>query len=405
MQVGRTTGLAIAGLVTIGAIGAVAWARSRDDAAPDTDPTPTPDPRPSLPPTSGSPSPSPTVPAPTPAPEPTVPMPPAPVPTPTVPAPEPPTPAPAPEPTAPAPAAEPTTPAPTTPAPAPTPPSPAPVEAFDYTVRAGDTLSAIARRFDTTVARIVELNDIADPNRIRVGQQLRIPGSATDVPTPNPPAPTIPAPNPSTGQSRVPAGPAISRVPGAAGKVALTFDDGPSAYTDAIVATLERRGVDATFYVIGSQVAREGARLARMRDAGHAIGNHSWDHPQLTNLGDAQVRRQLDDTSGAIERAIGIRPDTFRPPYGARNDRVDGIARELGMRDVIWDVDTVDWSRPGADAIANTAVRNARDGSVILMHDGGGNRQQTVDALDRIITGLQDRGFELVTVPQLVAAG
>lgn len=284
-----------------------------------------------------------------------------------------------------------------------------------YTVKSGDTLYAIARRFDTTVAKLVELNHIADPNRIRVGQVLQLPsGSATPPPAapkppaPKPPAPKPPAPKPpaSGGQPAVPAGPAISRVSGTGKKVALTFDDGPNgAYTDAVLATLKRHHVKGTFFVIGQQAARDGARLTKMRDAGHAIGNHSWDHSQLTNLSDAQVKRQLKDTSDAIERATGKRPDTFRPPYGARSSRVDEVARGLGMRDIIWDVDTVDWSRPGSDAIARTAVNNARSGSVILMHDGGGNRQQTVDALDRIITGLQAKGYELVTVPELVKSG
>lgn len=387
MHVGRSTGLAIAGLVAAGAIGAVAFARSRDEGSMQGDAPIVTEPPVSDPPVDG-PTPQPPVVAAPPVlvtPPPIVAAPPI------------------------------SRPGPNTPQPVVPPQStvdvqPAATTTFEYAVKSGDTLSRIARRCDTTVARLVELNQIADPNLIRVGQKLRIPGRAPAAPAPAAPAPA-PAPRPPKpagggGQPAVPAGAAISRVAGASGKVALTFDDGPSgAYTDAILATLDRRGVDATFFVVGTLAARDGARLVRMRDAGHAIGNHSWDHPQLTSLTDAQVRRQLDDTSAAIKRATGTRPDTFRPPYGARSDRVDRIARDLGMRDVIWDVDTVDWSRPGTTAIANTAIRNARDGSIVLMHDGGGNRQQTVDALDRIITGLEDRGFELVTVPQLVAAG
>lgn len=211
---------------------------------------------------------------------------------------------------------------------------------------------------------------------------------------------------PTDGQPAVPPGSVISRVPGARGKVALTFDDGPNgATTDAILGTLAKRGVHATFFVVGSSAARDGARLARMHDAGHVIGNHTWDHPQLTTSSKAKVRRQLADTSAAIRRATGVEPDIFRPPYGARSTKVDAIARSLGMRDVIWDVDTRDWSRPGADAIVRSAVRSARDGSIILLHDGGGDRSQTKQALRRIITGLEQRGFELVTVPELVEAG
>lgn len=203
----------------------------------------------------------------------------------------------------------------------------------------------------------------------------------------------------------VPPGPPIYRVETDRKLVALTFDDGPNgATTDAILGILERKGVDATFYVTGSQATGQRSRLRRMHREGHVIGNHSWSHASLTGLSDDGVRSELQRTSRLIRRVVGDRPTTFRPPYGARSDRVDRIARELGMRDVLWDVDTVDWQRPGADAIRRTAVRNARAGSIILMHDGGGDRSQTVDALGPTIRGLRRRGYEFVTVPELVAA-
>jgi peptidoglycan/xylan/chitin deacetylase (PgdA/CDA1 family)/LysM repeat protein len=384
MHVGRTTIGVIAGLAVAGAIATVAITRRRDDDGADVvEPLPAPSPTP-------TPTPSTTTTTTTAPPEPVV----EPVPVPDL-VPAPPIPAEAPasvESPVPAPVVVPAPPA------APT---------HDYVVRSGDSLSKIARAHDTTVSRLVELNGIVDPNLISVGQVLRIDGPATATAPaeriPSTSAPTTPAPG---RPGAVPPGPVISRVPGAHGKVAITFDDGPNgATTDAILGVLARHGVPATFFVVGNAAARDGARLGRMHDAGHVIANHSWDHPQLTGLDDAQVRRQLVDTSDAIERATGQRPDIFRPPYGARNDRVDEIARDAGMRDVLWDVDTVDWSRPGTDAIVESAVHDARDGSVILMHDGGGNREQTVAAVERVVTGLQARGFELVTVPQLVAAG
>lgn len=397
MQVGRGAILAFAGLATAGAVTAFALTRGRDEAPvdprdegpvrPAPEPTASPGPVPSPSPTT-SPTATPTAPPTSASPTPT----PSPTPTTTIPEPV-------------ATPAPPTTPAPD-PVPAPIDPGPA-TPTHEYVVRSGDTLSAIARRFDTTVARLVEVNAIADPNDIRVGQVLRIDGAATveEPAVRNPPPAPEPAPAPSR-PGAVPPGDVIRRVPGAIGKVALTFDDGPNgAATDAILATLDRHGVDATFYVVGSAAARHGAKLAQMHRDGHVIANHSWDHPQLTKLDDAGVRRQLADTSDAIERATGSRPDTFRPPYGARDDRVDRIGRELGMRDVLWDVDTVDWSRPGTGAIVRSAVDSARDGSIILMHDGGGNREQTVAAVEQVIDGLRARGFELVTVPELVAAG
>ncbi|MBC7461368.1 MAG: polysaccharide deacetylase family protein [Thermoleophilia bacterium] len=261
------------------------------------------------------------------------------------------------------------------PAPAPPPPP----SAVAYTVVAGDTLSKIAARHGTTVDAIAQLNGITDPNLISVGQRLAVTaGTASPV-------------SPSTG--------------GTMGKVALTFDDGPNGgATDAILATLAKHQVHATFFVIGSQVANGATRIRQERDAGHAIGNHSWSHRDLTTLSAADVRSELARTSDAIQTVTGARPTMFRSPYGARNASVDAIGRQLGMQQTLWGVDTVDWSRPGVDNIVSRAVNGARAGSVILMHDGGGNRQQTAAALDRVIVGLQARGFELVTVPELDAA-
>jgi peptidoglycan/xylan/chitin deacetylase (PgdA/CDA1 family) len=278
-------------------------------------------------------------------------------------------------------------------------------------VQSGDTLSGIARRFSTTVAAILAVNDIPNPNAIRVGQRITLPGGAHAPATPPPthsPAPTpAPATPPShSGQGTVPAGGPIYSVHTGRKLIALTFDDGPNgAYTDAVLATLQRHHVHATFFVVGSNVAADPSRVRREAAAGHAIGNHSWNHPQLTDLDDAAVRSQLTRTSDAIQSAIGRRPDFFRAPYGARSTRVDDIARRTGMRDVLWDVDTVDWSRPGTKSIGDTAIHDAHSGSIILMHDGGGNRQQTVDALDRVITTLQSQGYQFVTVPELVANG
>jgi peptidoglycan/xylan/chitin deacetylase (PgdA/CDA1 family) len=187
------------------------------------------------------------------------------------------------------------------------------------------------------------------------------------------------------------------------GKVALTFDDGPNGqYTDDILAALERNHVKATFFPIGENVANDPDKLRAIRDAGHAIGNHTWDHPQLTGLANDGVERELNSTSDAIEAATGERPTIFRAPYGDHNARVDDVARQNGLRDILWDVDTEDWSRPGSEAIRSAAVNDAHDGSIILMHDGGGNRAQTAAALDDIIAGLRAKGLEPVTVPELL---
>jgi peptidoglycan-N-acetylglucosamine deacetylase len=221
---------------------------------------------------------------------------------------------------------------------------------------------------------------------------------AAPVPAPRVPTPAAPGRAPA-----VPPGPVISRVTTDRPLVALTFDDGPGPLTDAIVAKLAEHGVPATFYVQGVNAAHQGERLRRMHDAGHVIANHSWSHADLTTLSDDQLHAELARTSDLIEGATGVRPDTFRSPYGARNGHVDAVAGSLGMRNVLWDIDTVDWKLPGPGAIS-ASVAQATAGSIILMHDAGGDRAQTLASLDQSITELKQR-FQLVTVPELIAAG
>jgi peptidoglycan/xylan/chitin deacetylase (PgdA/CDA1 family) len=121
----------------------------------------------------------------------------------------------------------------------------------------------------------------------------------------------------------------------------------------------------------------------------------------LTLLSASQILAQLDTTSNAIQATIGVRPTFFRPPYGAYNYQVLAQAQYLGITTVTWDDDSRDWTRPGVDAIVNRVLRTAHNGTIILMHDGGGDRSQTVAALPIIITELQHRGFQLVTIQQI----
>ncbi len=181
--------------------------------------------------------------------------------------------------------------------------------------------------------------------------------------------------------------------------VALTFDDGPNpVFTPHILHVLEEYGVKATFFCIGEQVQANQALVQQTYKAGNEIGNHSWNHPYLTELPPDEIRWQLHSTSVAIQHAIGVPPDLFRPPYGATDEEVRMIASELGLRETLWTIDTRDWEHPGVSAIVNTVLDDAKNESIVLMHDGGGNRSQTVEALPQIITGLEHRGFTFVVV-------
>ena len=181
------------------------------------------------------------------------------------------------------------------------------------------------------------------------------------------------------------------------GSVALTFDDGPSTFTPQILNVLQQSGVRATFFEVGQQVQARPGLTQEAYQAGDVIGNHSWSHPNLTLLTPSQVQGQLSRTSAAIQQATGVSPTLFRPPYGATNTTISATAEQLGLRPVLWNVDSLDWERPGVNAIVRNVLSTANNGSIVLMHDGGGDRSETVQALPQIIAALQQRGFVFVT--------
>lgn len=179
-------------------------------------------------------------------------------------------------------------------------------------------------------------------------------------------------------------------------RIALTFDDGPSTYTRRVMEILDRGGAKGTFFEIGSAVPGGSAVARELLRHGHELGNHSMGHE--LNPSDRSIR----ETSDRIEAATGFTPCTFRSPYGDVNSGVLGAARANGMSTVLWDVDTQDWTTPGSGTIFSRAVGGAHAGAIILMHDGGGNRSQTVGALPSIVSTLKARGYKLVTVTQLL---
>jgi peptidoglycan/xylan/chitin deacetylase (PgdA/CDA1 family) len=186
-------------------------------------------------------------------------------------------------------------------------------------------------------------------------------------------------------------------------EVALTFDDGPlPPYTGQVLDVLERYEVPATFFCVGLNAAGFGAELTRMREQGHGLGNHTWSHPFLPELSRPQLLAQIERTGAAIADASGgSAPTLFRPPYGSRSPEVTRWLGELPVTVVLWDAEAVDWAMPGADVIAQRVLEATQPGSVILLHDGGGDRSQTVAALPAIIEGLQARGYRFVLVDEL----
>ena len=186
--------------------------------------------------------------------------------------------------------------------------------------------------------------------------------------------------------------------------IALTFDDGPGPYTPALLDVLERFHVHATFFAIGMMERYFSASTVRELRDGDVVGNHTETHPELALLGARAQYEELYEQIARIELLGGPRPDLFRPPYGSYDATTMRELRRLHLLMVLWSVDTGDYLRPGVGVIVERVLAGAHPGAIILMHDGGGDRSQTIAALPEIITKLRARGFHLVTVPQLLAA-
>ncbi|WBQ06598.1 polysaccharide deacetylase family protein [Kribbella sp. CA-293567] len=167
--------------------------------------------------------------------------------------------------------------------------------------------------------------------------------------------------------------------------VFLTFDDGPDpVWTPRVLEVLAKYGAHATFFELGGMQKAHPEIHDQILAAGNTVGNHSISHAQLTKTSATKRHHEIFD---------GPRSKCFRPPYGAANASVRADVKAAGMTPVRWDIDTLDWQRPGKQAIVNTILTQARSGSVILMHDAGGDRSQTVAALDQALQTLTARGY------------
>jgi peptidoglycan/xylan/chitin deacetylase (PgdA/CDA1 family) len=178
--------------------------------------------------------------------------------------------------------------------------------------------------------------------------------------------------------------------------VALTFDDGPSAWTPRILAVLRKHQVTATFCMLGDEAQRYPAYARQVVREGHQVCNHSRDHADLARLPKRQARREVVVAERQIRDAAGVSPTIFRFPYGSSDRTARAVVRGYGMRALGWDVDPKDWTRPPARTITARIVGHVRPRSVVLMHDGGGDRAHTLAALDATITELRRRGYRFV---------
>jgi peptidoglycan/xylan/chitin deacetylase (PgdA/CDA1 family) len=197
--------------------------------------------------------------------------------------------------------------------------------------------------------------------------------------------------------------PFVKEGSGTAKEVALTFDDGPGPFTPQVLSVLEHNHVRATFFVIGRMLRYFGASTVREIEDGDVIGDHTENHPMLAHLSAHDQFEELSEQIARVEVLGGRRPVLFRPPYGSFNATTMRELQRLHLLMVLWSVDTDDYEQPGVQTIVQRAMEGAHPGAIILMHDAGGERQQTIEALPQIIKQLRARGYKLVTVPRLLA--
>jgi peptidoglycan/xylan/chitin deacetylase (PgdA/CDA1 family) len=181
--------------------------------------------------------------------------------------------------------------------------------------------------------------------------------------------------------------------------IALTIDDGPSPiYTPQILQILEKYHVTASFSMVGENVTYYPGVARDVADAGHLIVNHTWDHANLTKLTQAQTRAEIGNATDAIHNAVGRTPTIFRAPYGAWSRTTLEYCASEHLMPLDWSVDPRDWARPGVSKIVANIMKNTGTGSIILEHDGGGDRSETVAALKIAIPRLLDAGYHFRTV-------
>lgn len=189
-------------------------------------------------------------------------------------------------------------------------------------------------------------------------------------------------------------------------QVALSFDDGPSPHnTPHILDILQRHGARATFFVVGDRIAGQGHLLQRMIREGHEVGNHTYTHQHTVHLSRRELREEIERTNELIRSLASSPPKVIRPPFGKDRRRIGQISRELGMKMILWSVDSGDTRGYSPAGITRAVTSKAKAGAIILLHDGGGRRSETLAATEEILGALRARGFECVTVSELLGSG
>lgn len=187
--------------------------------------------------------------------------------------------------------------------------------------------------------------------------------------------------------------------------IALTFDDGPSpTFTPKIMDILKKNNAHGTFFVIAHEVEKYPDIVRRMVYEGNEVANHTYNHKYLNRISRNDFRAELNLAESVIKQASGLKPKLFRPPGGYYNKDIVEVSKEQGYKVIIWswEQQSGDWANPGTETIIKRVLKNAASGNIIVFHDRGGDRYQTVRALQPVIDGLKTKGFKLVTVSEML---
>ncbi|EAW36720.1 polysaccharide deacetylase family protein [Lyngbya sp. PCC 8106] len=183
--------------------------------------------------------------------------------------------------------------------------------------------------------------------------------------------------------------------------IALTFDDGPWLDTLKILHILQQHNIKGTFFFLGQNLSRHPEIAQQVVNQGHAVGNHTWNHP-YEPMNTAKAAAEIDNTTAVIERLTGAKTQLFRPPGGILNNGVVDYAKSQKYVVVMWSIDTKDYQQPSVTVLANRVINQVHSGAIVLLHDGGGSRHRTIEALPLIIYTLKQQGYRFVTVPELL---
>ncbi|MBD2481305.1 polysaccharide deacetylase family protein [Planktothrix sp. FACHB-1365] len=184
--------------------------------------------------------------------------------------------------------------------------------------------------------------------------------------------------------------------------IALTFDDGPWLDTLKVLVVLQQFDIKATFFILGRNLVLYPEIIQQVVQGGHAVGNHTWTHPYV-KMESQQAKSEIENTAAKLQLMTGLKTRLFRPPGGILDNGTAEYARSKNYAIIMWSIDTKDYQQASAEILAERVLNQARPGDIVLMHDGGGNRFQTIEALKMIIPELQKRGYRFVTVPELLA--